>query len=677
MVTFDSPEARAPIPLERKAWLERPEWSTFVAQVAAAKAPALAAVLPHKALATIVPLTTRGYPGIDDNRILERASRYVAKIPHAVSGNHGHDQTFSVATPLINGFGLSIADARPIMSGYSSRREPPWSHGELEHKLQDADKLADDKPRGYLRDRSNKWSDKPPAHITALADTPFVFPGQEVESAEPAGDDTESQESFCARNSDASARESDEQSRNKETFPRFMNCHLASPSRGDPAESKEQKPIAFPISIEAIRTKLVNLTNRWPKAVQKQLFVKGLDGLPRYLDSKNKLMAGIQSHSQIHWENGKGFVKQEELFEHLREVSEQFEPVQCLPHHPPLGNAFYMTPDLPEPGNWLNEFVDLFCPYTPLDRDLIKVAILTPFWGGPPGQRPSFFITGPDEDRDRKGRGVGKTILVDMLGQLLGGYIDVTAKDKIEDVKTRILSSSASHYRLARIDKIKSSHFTHAELEALITSTTISGRRLYEGEGFKENRFTWFMTGNAAHFSKDLAERCCLIKLARPTDERFEWGENVSAMLQDHRLDIIAALASDRPSSLEPQRRWTTWQRAVLDKVDRAGEASMKSSSVRRISTPRKRKPGSSGITSSPSSVVPSTIPKSLTSRSSRAPLRNGWVRLLMSDVRSLSRQFTSSACRFQSCGSRKERRISAALPGEEQRRMKKLHGNS
>jgi hypothetical protein len=74
---------------------------------------------------------------------------------------------------------------------------------------------------------------------------------------------------------------------------------------------------------------------------------------------------------------------------------------------------------------------------------------------------------------------------------------------------------------------------------------------------------------------------------------------------------------------------------------------------------------------------VPSTIPKSLTSRSSRAPLRNGWVRLLMSDVRSLSRQFTSSACRFQSCGSRKERRISAALPGEEQRRMKKLHGNS
>jgi putative DNA primase/helicase len=51
---------------------------------------------------------------------------------------------------LIQGFGLSIDQARPLLRDWNRRCEPPWSERELEHKLQDAAAAAGDRPRGYL-----------------------------------------------------------------------------------------------------------------------------------------------------------------------------------------------------------------------------------------------------------------------------------------------------------------------------------------------------------------------------------------------------------------------------------------------------------------------------------------------------------------------------------------------
>ena len=42
--------------------------------------------------------------------ITERARRYIAKCPPAISGQRGHDATFRVAAVLWNGFGLSETD---------------------------------------------------------------------------------------------------------------------------------------------------------------------------------------------------------------------------------------------------------------------------------------------------------------------------------------------------------------------------------------------------------------------------------------------------------------------------------------------------------------------------------------------------------------------------------------
>ena len=69
----------------------------------------------------------------------------------AISGNRGHDATFAVAAVLVHGFAFSRDLAWPIMLEFNARCDPPWSEKDLDHKLDDATKLArHSKPRGYL-----------------------------------------------------------------------------------------------------------------------------------------------------------------------------------------------------------------------------------------------------------------------------------------------------------------------------------------------------------------------------------------------------------------------------------------------------------------------------------------------------------------------------------------------
>lgn len=82
--------------------------------------------------------------------LLTRARNYLDRMPPAVSGQGGHDQTFRVACVLVHGFGLSQADARPLMIDYSARCQPPWKEKDIDHKLADAERTPEPKGRGYL-----------------------------------------------------------------------------------------------------------------------------------------------------------------------------------------------------------------------------------------------------------------------------------------------------------------------------------------------------------------------------------------------------------------------------------------------------------------------------------------------------------------------------------------------
>lgn len=84
------------------------------------------------------------------SNIPERVIRYIDKCKPAVSGEHGHDQTFKVLCEVIRGFDLSRDQAWQAAVYFNQKCQPPWSEKELRHKLDDALKATASQQRGHL-----------------------------------------------------------------------------------------------------------------------------------------------------------------------------------------------------------------------------------------------------------------------------------------------------------------------------------------------------------------------------------------------------------------------------------------------------------------------------------------------------------------------------------------------
>ncbi len=80
----------------------------------------------------------------------ERARRYLAKIPGAVSGDGGHTQTFNAVCTVMFGFDLDPDTTYSLIaSDYNTRCDPAWSEKELLHKVRSAAERCT-RTRGYL-----------------------------------------------------------------------------------------------------------------------------------------------------------------------------------------------------------------------------------------------------------------------------------------------------------------------------------------------------------------------------------------------------------------------------------------------------------------------------------------------------------------------------------------------
>lgn len=91
-----------------------------------------------------------------DDAVVERASKYVAKMPAAVSGENGHAATYHVACVLCKGFELTTDQAMSVLKEFNQRCDPPWSDFELQHKIDDAAKASG--ASGYLRNaKPERW----------------------------------------------------------------------------------------------------------------------------------------------------------------------------------------------------------------------------------------------------------------------------------------------------------------------------------------------------------------------------------------------------------------------------------------------------------------------------------------------------------------------------------------
>lgn len=85
-----------------------------------------------------------------NDAVVERARKYLAKMPVAVSGQGGHNTTFHTACVLVLGFELSEHDAVALMTEWNAGCQPPWSDREIVRKVREANKQTGQ--RGYLRD---------------------------------------------------------------------------------------------------------------------------------------------------------------------------------------------------------------------------------------------------------------------------------------------------------------------------------------------------------------------------------------------------------------------------------------------------------------------------------------------------------------------------------------------
>lgn len=89
--------------------------------------------------------------------VIERAAKYLAKVPIAVDGSNGSSDCFKAACICRKGFLLTVDESLDAMREWNANCQPPWSEHELRHKLEDAGKASG--PSGYLRKtQENNWT---------------------------------------------------------------------------------------------------------------------------------------------------------------------------------------------------------------------------------------------------------------------------------------------------------------------------------------------------------------------------------------------------------------------------------------------------------------------------------------------------------------------------------------
>jgi hypothetical protein len=465
----------------------------------------------------------------------ERAVLYLEKCPAAIDGEGGSAQTFHVARAIVYGFDLGKERGFELLRDhYNPRCKGEWSEKELRHKCEDADRKPFKKPRGYL-----------------LADG--------ARTQQSSSDGNEPPATSQARTTEAASTI---------TF-------------GNYAEVGKHR-LAY--SPDHIAKQLQRIAPGWPKCVSGELVVVEAGHQPRYLDNPDALFAWIvrqlptSDSNPIRWATqGKNLVSTSRFFAYLKQTAEQYEALAPFPHWPEVPGTLYVHPPLQGgDGAALRVLLSRFQPASAEDRALILAVLLTLVWGGRPGSRPGWLITRHRDTSDKAGRGIGKSTLVHQFARLIGGHVELDKRAKRDEIATRLLSEAGLARRVVLLDNVKDLRLSWDELEGFITSPVISGHQMYVGEGQCPNRLNWFITLNGAGLSKDLAQRCVPIWLARPAYSAT-WREEVEQFIDGHRWeiigDLIALLKGPAAETLSVHSRWGAWEEEVLSRVEAPEEA--------------------------------------------------------------------------------------------------------
>jgi hypothetical protein len=318
-----------------------------------------------------------------------------------------------------------------------------------------------------------------------------------------------------------------------------------------------------PLEISEIAARISGQTDDWPRRIGPSLFVDERQEIS-WFRRQSALFGWLLTYGVINWQKGPDYATKGEVYDELCRSATEYSSIEMHPHEPPLPRCYYACKKAEATdGKTLRRLIDFYRPETTIDAELIKAMIATLFWGGPPGGRPAFMITAA-------GRGYGKTKLAESVASLAGGYISLSSNEDADHMKARMLDVEAMQRRVALMDNIKSLRLSWAELEALITSESISGKRMYHGETSRPNYFTFMITLNGMALSTDMAQRCVIINLAKAENDG-EWLQQLMSFINSNRhkiiSDVIQFLRRPPQGGIATYSRWAAWDRDILARL--------------------------------------------------------------------------------------------------------------
>lgn len=339
---------------------------------------------------------------------------------------------------------------------------------------------------------------------------------------------------------------------------------------------EDKEAALVPLAIDTIRERLLEKTGGWPRQAGETLFVDSnsasdADSRIWFLKDVSTLFAYIhqQFPGNLQWFSqsvASTPATKGEFHSHLLSNCERYRSIESYPHYPEIPKFYYSTPMLPAAnGTALESFLDFFNPKTDVDRDLLKAAVMTQFWGGPFGMRPVFLF------RSSQGAGSGKTVTAQAIASLTGGVFDCHRDEQVDKIKGRLLSSGSSGKRICLLDNVKASRFSWADFESLVTAKEISGHKMYTGEASVPNSFTWMITMNGPNLSSDISQRVVVIDLVRPEYDS-SWGVRLDRFVNENRWRIIADIKEVFENDPEVPHdsnlsRWAGWDLEVLGRA--------------------------------------------------------------------------------------------------------------
>jgi len=314
---------------------------------------------------------------------------------------------------------------------------------------------------------------------------------------------------------------------------------------------------------------LLELAAGFPKRLGDELLVED-DERIRWLPKEDDVFAWLHGLAEIRWRSGRdrlgrNLVTRREFVSALRARSEIVDEATDVPFEPPAPRVFVTSRFDASEGDpsiiW--DYLRRFCPATQLDAALIEALCLTPFWGGAPGKRPVFVVTGCDGVGEQE---LGKTSLVDLVTAPAGGPCRIQTGRRHDTIAKQLLDDAALPHRVALIDNADGL-LANRELAEIVTAPVIEGRPAYGKRRRRANRVTWCVTAVSPSLSTDLARRSFVIQLTKPPEyPGFE--TDARAFLEKHRGDLVAAavakLGGEKVRVTAPHSRFPEWDDGVL-----------------------------------------------------------------------------------------------------------------